>query len=357
MKDYKNYEIEDFLEDDSFREWVRGDASEDTFWASFLQRYPQKSEPMHQAKCLIWSLNVDNEPISDKEVRAEVSSFLERIETDSVPMTSRPHQWWLRPTYQMVATIVLLLMAYAGWQISQKTDLGVLLPTFSTATNDLAEAVNDTQEPLLLVLNDGSRVQLSPRSRLRYAPKFTNKTRDVYLIGEAIFEVTHQSTPFLVHTGPITTKVLGTRFVVSAYQNTQRISVQVKSGKVSVYENQVQNKATNGVILTTNQAAIFDTNGGELSKTLVAQPVLMHPEVVPTDFEYDEVPLSQLLQQLEKAYGIPIQYNPDLLKNCRITAILSNESLYEKLNLLCKITNSTYEIVDGQIVFEARNCQ
>lgn len=366
MKKYEEYTALDFVKDDSFRDWVQGNGRDEGFWMHFLQQHPEKRADIRQAEFLVRAMNVAPESLSEKEIRQEVTQFLEKInstpeKTTKSSVIERPRRWWQRKIYQFAAAVALLVIAISTWWMADSTKKQLVAAAKNETIKSLAEAVNDTEGPLMLTLDDGSVVRLSPHSRLKYAPKFTGEVREVFLTGEAHFEVVKKLQPFLVQTGKVTTKVLGTSFVVRAYESDRRVTVQVRSGKVSVYTNDKQNTAsgttTKGVILTANQAAVFEEKERQLSKTLVVQPILLRPEVVVNHFEYDETPLSQVIKQLEQAYGIHFQFDNEVLKNCKITATLSNESLYDKLNLLCKITGATYEIVDGQIIIDAHGCQ
>ena len=71
---------------------------------------------------------------------------------------------------------------------------------------------------------------------------------------------------------------------------------------------------------------------------------------------FDEVPLENVFKQLEKTYGLPVLYDPATVKTCFITADLSGESLFDKLNLVCRISQSNYELVDGQIIIHSQGC-
>lgn len=85
-------------------------------------------------------------------------------------------------------------------------------------------------------LPDGSVVHLNVGSRLHYdKKKFNVKNREVWLVGEAFFEVTkNPEKPFLVHGDEITTTVKGTSFNVKAYPGTQTNVVSVRDGRVEV---------------------------------------------------------------------------------------------------------------------------
>jgi transmembrane sensor len=372
MKNYEEYIVEDFIQDESFRDWVQGRSQQENFWLSFLEQYPQKREAFRQAERFVWAATVAHEPLSEREIRTEVEHFLERAAanqhasthpSDSEEVFPAPRMLYQHRAWRYLVAIAAVMAVAMGmdwyWQSTQP------LPTRALAHDAtaklLVETSNPTRQPLRVLLSDGSEVILSPKSSLRYPSQFTDSARVVYLSGEAGFSINRQNRPFLVVTGEMITKVLGTRFIVSAYDKNPKITVQVQSGKVSVYRAEpnrtVGNKEVNGVILTANQAAIFEKKLHYISKTLVVNPMPVRKKITELEARYDEVPLPEILNELATTYGIMIQFDEQNFKTCRITATLSNETLYEKLDLLCKTVSASYEIVDGQIVVSGEGCR
>ena len=375
MKNYEEYRVEDFIQDESFRDWVQGRSQQENFWLSFLQQYPQKREAFRQAERFVRAAAVAHEPLSEREIRTEVEHFLERATASqlAIHLPSRTPRKIAPSPFRstlsasgwgyLVATAAVLAVALGlGWYLKVSSPIrppSPQNPAFPPIL--LVETSNPTRQPLRVLLSDSSEVILSPNSRLRYPSQFTDSARVVYLSGEASFSVNRQNRPFLVVTGEMITKVLGTRFVVSAYDKNPKITVQVQSGKVSVYRVEpnrtVGNKEVNGVILTANQAAIFEKKLHYISKTLVVNPIPIHKKITELEALYDEVPLPEILNELATSYGIMIQFDEQNFASCRITATLSNETLYEKLDLLCKTVSASYEIVDGQIVVSGEGCR
>lgn len=360
MKNYDSYSLEDFVLDEDFRNWVQGDSKKETLWLALSQTHPEKATIMRQAEQLIRAAHVNQEPISEKEIREEVDKFIVTASTPNHPTVFTPFPLPEKTIFSAkiwlsAASILLLLLAGAGWFFMQEKDAKVAI---NQEHNNLAETRNETSKPLRLVLSDSSVVVLSPHSMLKYPTHFSRKERTVYLSGEGTFSVTHQGgQPFMVVSGVMITKVLGTRFVVRAYDNDQQMSVQVQSGKVSVFSNHSPTTGqTKGLILTANQAAVFEKQHNQLSKTLIENPVPIHRPTLQAEQVYNDVPLPTLLHELEKMYGIPIQFDEQSLQACRITASFSNETFTEKLNSLCKTIAATYEIVDGQVVLNGNGC-
>jgi fecR protein len=85
-----------------------------------------------------------------------------------------------------------------------------------------------------LTLADGSRVWLNSMTKFRYPTHFTGKTREVFVEGEAFFSVKKNADcPFIVHTGGVRVKVLGTEFNLSAYPGEKTVTTLAR-GKVEV---------------------------------------------------------------------------------------------------------------------------
>lgn len=86
-------------------------------------------------------------------------------------------------------------------------------------------------------LPDGTVVTLNSGSSLSYPEQFKNDTREIALVGEAFFDV-HRDTlkPFIIETGKLRTRVLGTSFNINAFQDSDSIRVSVVEGKVMVYD-------------------------------------------------------------------------------------------------------------------------
>jgi len=78
---------------------------------------------------------------------------------------------------------------------------------------------------------------LAPKSKITYPENFENDRRLVILSGEATFDISKDPTkPFLVMANEVTTKVLGTRFNVKAFEEMKDVVVSVQEGKVSVFK-------------------------------------------------------------------------------------------------------------------------
>src|SRR5699024_11202875 len=136
----------------------------------------------------------------------------------------------------------------------------------STDQIEYQTASNPTGQSSRIVLADGSTIWLSAASSLRYPKRFGDSLRSVYLKGEAFFDVTHNpGKPFIVHSGQLQTKVLGTSFNIRSFNSENDIQVTVATGRVSVGRNDDSTNDQTEYIdpmttLTPNQQLVFNKN-------------------------------------------------------------------------------------------------
>jgi transmembrane sensor len=119
-----------------------------------------------------------------------------------------------------------------------------------------------------ILLPDGSRVWLNSGSRLVYPTVFKDKSREVFLEGEAYFEVSiNKSKPFFVRTDALNIKVLGTRFSVQAFKSEKEYFAVLLEGKVSLSANSKMFKKE--YELSPNQKATLSETKDDINITSV----------------------------------------------------------------------------------------
>jgi type II secretory pathway component GspD/PulD (secretin) len=112
--------------------------------------------------------------------------------------------------------------------------------------------------------------------------------------------------------------------------------------------------AAKGVLLLPNQQVAYSTlTPHALHKQLVANPVVLAPQV----FTFEKQPVIEVLQALEKAYGVSILYDKKKLAGCTVTVTFYQESLYEKLDVLSRALGASYSVADNaQLQFHSNGC-
>ena len=135
------------------------------------------------------------------------------------------------------------------------------------------EKITSPGEKSTITLSDGTRFTLNAGSKLRYPKQFNGKTRDIYLKGEAYFEVRHNSKqPFVVHTGNLTTTDLGTKFDVSAYPDNKTISVSLLEGKVKVSMSE-KGRIDKVTVLKPKEQLLYDKKNKDKKKGFVFKKI------------------------------------------------------------------------------------
>ncbi|MEO8415865.1 MAG: FecR domain-containing protein [Ginsengibacter sp.] len=190
----------------------------------------------------------------------------------------------------------------------------------------------------VIFLPDGSRAILSPGSKLNYPSTFDGKNkREVYLEGQAFFDVKHKkSMPFIVHTGNIETKVLGTAFNIKALPGEDDIIVTVKRGRVSVNDN----SKLLGIITPNQQMTYTKSIVKSLIRTVKNEGYLNWKQ---EDLLIDNLAISEAAKLIEDRYNVKIQINNPEIQSLRFTTTFSkNETLEEILNSICLFNGLVY---------------
>ena len=378
MKKYLQYDIEDFVWDDQFRQWVLSPTREnDARWQQWLVEHPDKVGTVQKARKIIQSLQVQELPLSDQEIKYAVQRTLNRAKKHevhdpneiSLSPSVRPLSW---KTWLPIAASVILLTGLGVWFWTRQlsgTNLSKNVLTYEqlvkTQAKSLTETVNQTQKAIPIKLSDGSLIILKSGSRISYAPTFTGSSRNVYLSGEAFFEVAkNPEKPFLIYTNGLITKVMGTSFVIRAYPSDPQVTVEVKTGRVAVFaqsepgsQEKIINRKLEGIVLLPNQRVVYEREEVRLAKSLVENPQIVPGPSAKTRFEFDDTPVPEVFDRLEKVYGVDIAYDEDLLASCPLTATLTDQPLFEKLDVICRVIEARYEVIDGQIIIYSRGCK
>jgi len=362
MKNFRLYDITDFVLDEDFIRWVHEKNSVDNaFWNNWLRQHPDKHLVIAEARQIVESIKIEQKVINEQEVEFEIERLLQTIYeqprgyiTRMVSVSAK--KWWYAAAVFIIAMTGIGYFFLNGRKESQKFAYATL-----TSSRHLIENVNTSNKPVTITLPDGSVIELASNSRVSYSNGFDSfSTRDIYLSGQAFFKVTkNPGRPFRVFANEIMTKVLGTSFTVRSFEKDATIQVTVRTGRVSVYSQAAANtKETvtpnklDGIIVTPNQQLVYQKSEQKFQKILVESPLIIVQPAIDRSMVYEDTPVEKVFDQLSKYYGINILYDNELLKKCTVTADLTNETFYHKLDLICKAVGVGYEIVDGQVVIQ-----
>ncbi|MEO1011951.1 MAG: FecR domain-containing protein [Bacteroidota bacterium] len=207
-----------------------------------------------------------------------------------------------------------------------------------------------------LTLPDGTTVRLNSGSTLTFPETFHEfENREVTLSGEGFFEVTHNpNKPFVIRTGNVTTKVLGTSFNVNAYPENEEVSVTVATGKVQVISNR-DGATDKEVLVMPNAQALFNKTKGTLDVSQVAiDRYLNWKDGI---LRFDDVTLAEAVKLLRRWYGVEFVFGKEELASCHITAISDNEPLAVFLESMKHVKKElNYEYVEDNKILINGNC-
>ncbi|MDI3320581.1 FecR family protein [Pinibacter soli] len=308
MKQYRNYTVEDILLDDDFLSWVHGqqNAQEQT-WARAMEEHPQLKAFSEEAKALLGSLqpsNIQAAPGAKSRVWNNVVAMGGKQPAKLVGM----NKWW-----KYAAAAAVVITAGAGYWWGSNRDV--------TVTTKYAEKKK-------IELPDHSIVTLNANSTLRYSNKWNaGKPREVWIDGEAFFEVNHpngfdvtkESSRFIVHTDQLNVQVLGTSFNVD--NRHQVTTVALNNGKVQL---DLKNDEGSKIVLAPGDVVTFSA----------AKKILLNQKAVPDKIsawknnrlEFDKTPMKEVITMLEDNYGFKVRVEDDEVYNKTISGAVSTEN-------------------------------
>ncbi|MCM0666810.1 FecR family protein [Flavobacterium tyrosinilyticum] len=194
-----------------------------------------------------------------------------------------------------------------------------------------------------LKLSDGTVVSLNSGTTLRYPEQFgLNGNRNVYLTGEAFFEVAKDKMhPFIVHANQADIEVLGTTFNVSAYPENPTVNSTLIEGSIKMSE---ALNPSNAILLEPNQMATWQNN----SKKLVLKEVdpTFYAAWTKGELAFKDTPFSTIAKIIQRTYDVEIiNENSDLARqNFTGTIKISESSVENILELLKRDTPFNYSI-------------
>ncbi len=390
--DFLLYEPEDFASDESYlRYYFRLNDRDVAFWQGWISNHPEKLDCVINADQLInlLSLQLDESELSLEYQR--LSSAMENNAPDekptitdhSLPYENFSHNPFTFPVpiaeismkkirlVQRILTGAAFALITAGicfytFPLKKNTSLA----NVANGSINFLKKVNNGRKALKYQLEDGSIITLQPGSVLNYPRNFLPFKREVFLEGEAFFEVSkNKKRPFYVYCQNLVAHVLGTSFNIKTDDIHGKIEVAVSTGKVEIYEKYKdeaadENKNNNGLILTPNQKAVYLKEDNKFESSLVDVPLpISHVE---QDAKKDTLhleavyakptPMSEILILLGKEYGIDIEVENENLNNCHFSGPLTDMNLYLKLDAICQMVNATYEVKGTKILIRGRGC-
>jgi transmembrane sensor len=337
-----------------------------------LERYLQ-GKPSAEEKRIIdsWyeAMGKDPHALLNNLEKAALEKRVHATVTAHVKRTKRIDSGFLRPNnkrtvvlYSIGIAASVLLFIVSSIHVINRNESGknILANTHKGDSLTWTQIANGEKVAKRIDLPDGSHVTLEPHSRIRFSSAFNESKREVRLEGEALFEVYHnERRPFYVFANEVTTMVLGTSFRVKAFEHEKNIMVEVRTGRVSVHtnrEDKKENVLANEIILTPNQQIIYDRNEKTILRRIVEVPQPILPEEKVKRMRFEEAPVKEVFEALEKVYGVDIVFDEHRFSSCALTTSISDGGIYNRLNNICKAIGATYTLNETQIIIQGTGC-
>jgi ferric-dicitrate binding protein FerR (iron transport regulator) len=263
-----------------------------------------------------------------------------RAEGGNIPVRQRQYRRNLAAGLVMFACLAII--GTIVWLIRPSNH-----PAPAPLAAGLTKSTTERSEYKYLLLPDSTQVWLNASSTLEFPEHFRTNKREVTLSGEAYFDVRHsEKTPFIIHTGKVSTTVLGTSFNIKAYPDRQHIIVSVSTGKVKVSYNNI-------ALATLVKGQQVKVN----SRLNTVEEKKIEPAEVAAwqkgNMSYDDEALEDIVADLERLYNVKIRIDNDAIRTLKVSTSFRREiGIEQALQVLCKLTDTMLQQSDGCYIIQ-----
>lgn len=212
--------------------------------------------------------------------------------------------------------------------------------------------VNNTEEPLVQPLEDGSVVHLKPKASLEYYQSFAQNERHISLEGEAFFEVVKDpKRPFVVQTPQTEIRVLGTSFLVKAMANETQTEVIVSTGLVSFAP---LGKEGAALTLAAGKGATYSHTSTQIAE--LTDPQLNSSSWATGRLVFDHIPMAEVAKTLSRIFDVEITFANEDIKNCDYFGEYRGQDLSEIMGIIGNTNPYTVQKVEDAYIIGGKGC-
>lgn len=201
---------------------------------------------------------------------------------------------------------------------------------------------------------DGSLVHLNSGSKLTYPKNFDGSDlREVSLVGEAYFKVAKADVPFQVNVAGLSTRVLGTEFNVSAYQDEVLKEVILVEGSVQVFQNYEKDNISSPKLMVPNQRAV----GKNVDTDLIIENVDVTNYIAWMEgvLVFKNEDMHSIIKKIKRRFNIDISNNYEILDEMSYSGRFKNENIDEILMTMQAHTNFSYSMKGNTLKIDKPN--
>ncbi|WP_200976036.1 FecR family protein [Echinicola sp. 20G] len=350
MKEGK-YNIEYFLSNKYFINWVNNPTEEsDAFWQKWLRNHPESQEEFDQAKAVVLRINFKEEAKIGERKEALLDLILKNTPSQhyEVGRSKKPLIIAMLPALYRVAAacLVLVLMAtflFSEFSIENSNEV-IQQTAFITKRNLKGQKTS-------FFLPDKTKVVLNAESEISYPEHFGEGSREIFLEGEAYFDVTHDAKrKFLVRSGEIITEVHGTAFNVQAYPETP-ISIALQRGLVSVYPAFTEQPTIPQYLRPGEMITVKKEFDSSIKGQFDAEQMMGW---IDGKLVFKQATMETLITKLERWYDVEIKVEGNTTDTWKVNGVFQNESLENVLEGVKYARGISYQINDHQVLITVK---
>lgn len=336
---YQDYSAEDFALDDFFQAYVQQPNEKlVAFWEQWLEEHPEKAEEVQLARQIVESIQFKSEAVPLETIEQRIAGINQLIDAEAKPVKTMRNTISIRWAMGIAASLALLIASVFILQEQIFEEPSTLI---SAEVRYVTKEIPFGQKSTI-TLGDGTKVKLNSGSTFRFPETFSDSIREVYLTGEAFFEVAkNPDKPFVIHAQGVETRVLGTSFNIKAYPSIPNVSVAVATGKVRV--NPANDKARAEVLIP-NQMFVYNKPN---DRAIKAEDINLTDLLAWKDkrIVFNKSLHEEIIETLERWYGVKFVVNKRLNTGTGYTAQFKpNESLEATLEHMKYSLGFNYKI-------------
>lgn len=353
---YAAYSTDDFLTDESFQSFVVDhDPAATQFWRAWAAEHPAKQAEFDEAVALLQLLATGQSPALPESLKqAETAKLWHAMHAAPGSKTQPALRVGQRARRWAGAALGALALGFAGLGLWQRAAVAPAPAWISYATK-----AGERRE---LTLPDGSRVTLNANSVLKMVTTWQpGRAREVWLAGEAFFQVQHTASAqltavaaapanvkFTVHAGPLDVAVLGTQFDV--LNRPGRAKVVLQSGQVQLRD------------LRAGQLKTLLLKPGELAELRPAAPTAplakrpvdaaLYAAWTSGHLDFADTPVAEVIALLEDTYGLHVTLGNPALRQQKLSGSVPSQDLDVLLATIAKSLDTNVHRTGNHVRFD-----
>jgi len=286
-----------------------------------------------------WEAVLLEETLTEDTETSDTPNFRQSEVLNRINRSIKPVKRLAFPRWSLGAAAAILIMLSAGYLFfSNRNPVSNNQPLLSVSS------LAGQQKKITLA--DGTEVTLNSLSTLHYKDIFNGTKREVYLEGEAFFNVVHDARhPFIVHTQRLNVQVLGTSFNVSAYTSDQKATVSVATGKVGVSVS----KSSHANMLLPGDKLSYNADNKIQTEHINPDDVLAWQKGI---LIFHQESIRDIAPVLERYYSVHIYFGKNNNPGKQVTAAFKQKTLRQVMEILAQTGGFTYKLINNEIYID-----